>query len=159
MTTDKQFVRNRPPVTSGLYPPNREQRCGQTALNSRSRRRVNAPTLRGGDDNEDNAVSPQPYGPMGVAGDIFVASRRRCEYIDFPLAPCSPRQDPSALLPIRGVQVTAYRRSTTMFESTRASLNNRPSSSVVARSRRLPLRSSYVPSSTRATSSTPNVIC
>ncbi len=101
--------------TSDLYHPNREQRSGQMALDSRrrlgndatSRQRVNGPTLRGDDDNEDNAVSPQPFGPMGVAGDIFVASRRRCEDIDFRLAPRSPRQDPSALLPIRVVQVTS----------------------------------------------------
>ncbi len=45
---------------------------------------------------------------MGVAGDIFVASRRRCEDIDFRLAPRSPRQDPPALLPIRVVQVTSF---------------------------------------------------
>ncbi len=95
-----------PVVASGLYHPNREQRSGQTALDSRSRQRVNGPTLRGDDDNEDNAVSPEPLGPMGVAGDIFVASRRRCEDIDFRLAPRSPRQPPSALLPIRVVQVT-----------------------------------------------------
>ncbi len=43
---------------------------------------------------------------MGVAGDIFVTSRRRCENIDFRLAPRSRRQDPSALVPIWVVQVT-----------------------------------------------------
>ena len=98
--------------TSGLYHPNRDQRSGQTALDSRrqqrddttSRRRVNAPTLRGADDDEDIAVSPEPSGPMGVAGDIVVTSRRRCKDIDFRLAPRSP-QDPSALAPIWGVQV------------------------------------------------------
>ena len=44
---------------------------------------------------------------MGVAGDIFVTSRRRCEDIDFRFAPRSPRQDPSALVPIWVVQVTS----------------------------------------------------
>ncbi len=104
-----------PGNSSGLYHPNREQRSCQTALDSRSRQRVNAPTLRGGDDNEDNAVSPEPFGPMGVAGDIFVASRRRCDDIDFRLAPRSPRQDPSALLPIRVVKVTSSTRIGNMF--------------------------------------------
>ena len=108
---------------SGLYHPNREQRCRQSVLDSRSRQRddttsgqrVNGPTLRGGDDNEDNAVTPEPLGPMEVAGDIFVASRRRCEDIDVRLAPRSPRQDPPALLPIRVVQVTSMRAAQTDF--------------------------------------------
>ncbi len=98
--------RGHPNRPSGLHHPNREQRSGQTALDFRSRQRVNGTTLRGDDDNEDNADSLEPFGPMGVAGDIFVASRRRCEDIDFRLAPRSPRQDPSALLPIRVVRVT-----------------------------------------------------
>ena len=59
------------------------------------------------DDNEGNAVSPEPFGPMGVAGDIFVASRPRCKNIDFRLAPRSHQQDPSALVPIWVVQVTS----------------------------------------------------
>ncbi len=102
---------------SGLYHPNRDQRSGQTALDSRrqqrddttSRRRGNAPPFRGADDNEDNADSLEPSGPLGVAGDIFVTSRRRCEDIDFRLAPRPPRQDPSALVPIWVVQVNRLR--------------------------------------------------
>ncbi len=59
----------------------------------------------------DNASTEAFNRPSDVAvapnGDIFVASRRRCEDIDFRLAPQSPRQDPSALVPIRVVQVTS----------------------------------------------------
>ena len=96
------------PSASGLRHPNWDRRSGQTAPHSRSRRGGNAPSFRRVDDNEDDAVSPEPSGAMGVARDIFVASRRRCQNIDFRLAPRSHPQDPSALEPIWVVQVTMF---------------------------------------------------
>jgi len=31
---------------------------------------------------EDGAMAPQPFGPMGIAADLLVARRRRCSGID-----------------------------------------------------------------------------
>ena len=49
--------------------------------------------LRKADDNEDDAVSPQPFGPMGVAGEFFVASRKSMKEHRFgPRVSTSPRR-------------------------------------------------------------------
>jgi len=60
-----------------------------SAMAPDSRRRDDgdvAPSPRIGND-EDGAMPPQPFGPMGIAADLFVARRRRCSSIDFLLAP------------------------------------------------------------------------
>jgi hypothetical protein len=44
------------------------------------------PSPRSGND-EYGAMPPQPFGPMGIAADLFVARRRRCSGIDLLLAP------------------------------------------------------------------------
>jgi len=40
-----------------------------------------SPSPRSGND-ETGAMPPQPFGPMGIAADLFVACRRRCSGID-----------------------------------------------------------------------------
>ena len=60
--------------------------------------------------NEDGAVGPEPFGPMGVATDIIVARQSRWTRI----APSSLLdlgwQDPSALLVISLLQATSIAR-------------------------------------------------
>jgi len=51
------------------------------------------PSPRSGNE-EDGAMPPQPFGPMGVVADLFVARRRRCTGIEFLLAPRSRLTSP-----------------------------------------------------------------
>ena len=57
-------------VASAMAPDSRRRDDGDVSLSPRS-----------GND-EAGAMPPQPFGPMGIAADLFVARRRRCSGID-----------------------------------------------------------------------------
>ena len=57
-------------VASAMAPYSRRRDDGDVSPSSRS------------GNNEDGAMAPQPFGPMGIAADLFVARRRRCSGID-----------------------------------------------------------------------------